>query len=60
MVFAFYRQNDTVSHFKRDVSQITHILEIWDFGGENNIEKKKKLGLFTELAIGKENFSLIV
>lgn len=41
MVFAFYRQNDTVSHFKRDVSQITHILEIWDLGGENNIEKKK-------------------
>lgn len=25
-----------------DVSQIIHILEIWNFGGENNIEKLKK------------------
>lgn len=43
-----------------DVSQIIiHILENWNFGGENSTESKKKKGFFSEFAIGKETFEQI-
>lgn len=48
----------TLYSILRDVSQIIHILEIWNFGGENSVERKK-IGLFAAFSIEKETLRKI-